>query len=635
MVRPREEFLGSITLLDEDSTGSIDANNAEIQSVNGVLHNGLTIAPTTGADKGAFWVEDGTPTLPKFTDSAGNTITLADINSISQDGYVSGPGSSVDSELVLFDGITGEAIKGTGGKARINISGNNTSLEIEANGIGGQSALNFFENGSPFSNFFISYAPGLANIESTVPMSITTGGAGALNLIGDTVEIEGSSGVVIDVNGVVWQWASSDGAAGHALITDGYGNLSFADVGDPLTAPENPDDDYRIAIALNGDLDYSEASKLTPDGTLLMVSTDVGDSLVPVIDRTYDATYGSGVSYGNCSWISTDASKIWFDTSLQFSTTLATAFISTPNGRLGFDSTASAEGIAFTTFTGSSRGYLAQAHAGNSIGICIDLPSLVLIPEEEILLSPSGTGGTTIRDGLSISWNSSISNNVIKIEDGCPLLIGTPGVSVTIPSSSFGSCVSIFEVPSAPNYLNTRTPYSLVSKGSRTTWRETFDGYSQHYEYDGNVLIGHGSVNENVTTGAKLAHIVRNYEVQSSGLAAVDTAAILTPASLELYDGTSDVCVGWTLRGICVGLSSPVFIERKGSFTYRDATSDFNEGSSSTIFNNGAPTSAVNVVRTALGQMKVQVTSGNFADWSGGPLWYLRLEMDMVRGPDV
>jgi len=80
MVLPREELLGAITILDEDGTGFVTASDAEIQDVSGVNHTARALSPggdpTTGASKGAFWVEDTGPTLPKFTDSAGTTITL-------------------------------------------------------------------------------------------------------------------------------------------------------------------------------------------------------------------------------------------------------------------------------------------------------------------------------------------------------------------------------------------------------------------------------------------------------------------------------------------------------------------------------------------------------------------------------
>lgn len=77
MVLPREEFLGNITNLDKDNEGIITCNSAFIQDVFGVLHTARASAPISyAAGNGIFWVEDTTPSLPKFTDSSGTTITL-------------------------------------------------------------------------------------------------------------------------------------------------------------------------------------------------------------------------------------------------------------------------------------------------------------------------------------------------------------------------------------------------------------------------------------------------------------------------------------------------------------------------------------------------------------------------------
>ena len=75
MVRPRQEFLGPITVLDADGSGTVDATGAELVNLTVVL-NSLASQPTTGAGTGAFWVEDGAPTIPRFTASDGTTVTL-------------------------------------------------------------------------------------------------------------------------------------------------------------------------------------------------------------------------------------------------------------------------------------------------------------------------------------------------------------------------------------------------------------------------------------------------------------------------------------------------------------------------------------------------------------------------------
>jgi hypothetical protein len=77
MVQPREEFLGNITELDKFGEGIITCNSSVMRDVNGILHTARSGAPSgSAAGNGIFWVEDTTPSLPKFTDSAGTTITL-------------------------------------------------------------------------------------------------------------------------------------------------------------------------------------------------------------------------------------------------------------------------------------------------------------------------------------------------------------------------------------------------------------------------------------------------------------------------------------------------------------------------------------------------------------------------------
>jgi len=114
MVRPREEFLGSITQLDEDGSGTVNANSAIFQNVNGIVNISRTVAPTTGALKGAFWVDNSTPTNPKFTDSVGTTFTLGGGGVASGDlsGNYPNPsvigghfGPGISAESLLFDYI--------------------------------------------------------------------------------------------------------------------------------------------------------------------------------------------------------------------------------------------------------------------------------------------------------------------------------------------------------------------------------------------------------------------------------------------------------------------------------------------------------------------------------------------------
>jgi hypothetical protein len=114
MVRPREEFLGSITQLDEDLSGTVNTNNAVLQNVNAIVNTARSSAPTTGITKGAFWVDNTVPTTPKFTNSVGTTFILGGVGPASGDLTGSYPnpnvigghfGSGISAEGLLFDQI--------------------------------------------------------------------------------------------------------------------------------------------------------------------------------------------------------------------------------------------------------------------------------------------------------------------------------------------------------------------------------------------------------------------------------------------------------------------------------------------------------------------------------------------------
>lgn len=82
MVFPREQLLGAITELDENSSGFVTCHDAVIRNVAGYQNTARSLAnkPVVGTSGiGIFWVEDpggGNATLAKFTDSNNVTITL-------------------------------------------------------------------------------------------------------------------------------------------------------------------------------------------------------------------------------------------------------------------------------------------------------------------------------------------------------------------------------------------------------------------------------------------------------------------------------------------------------------------------------------------------------------------------------
>lgn len=76
VVKPREQFLSTITQLDKYQSGSVDAFGADMKNVGSVVVNSRATQPVTGAGQGSFWVTEQGATIPKFTDNYGNSYTL-------------------------------------------------------------------------------------------------------------------------------------------------------------------------------------------------------------------------------------------------------------------------------------------------------------------------------------------------------------------------------------------------------------------------------------------------------------------------------------------------------------------------------------------------------------------------------
>lgn len=98
MVKPRQEFLGTITKLAEDGSGIIDGYGAEIHDVTIVL-NQRAAAPNTGTGRGSFWVHNDGYGSPQFTDSNGNTIALG------EGSLASGTATLVDGYAVIVEAM--------------------------------------------------------------------------------------------------------------------------------------------------------------------------------------------------------------------------------------------------------------------------------------------------------------------------------------------------------------------------------------------------------------------------------------------------------------------------------------------------------------------------------------------------
>jgi len=260
MVQPKEGQLGSITVLDEDVGGIVTASDANIQDVSGVTHTALGSTPGNNS----FWTDNTVPSLPKFTNSDGTTITLG-----SGTGDVSGPASGTDNVIAVFDGVTGKIIKESGFKIPVSDGTPNQVLSTNGSGdltfitagtpVGPDRSIQFNNAGAFQGDDDLLYSDDGTNNYIDLK-NINSSGTGGLRIIDNSatqsmlftfndntsrgliatlasadLEVSGSgnlnlsanSNIVID-SGSPLIWPSSDGANGDVLTTDGAGNLSFS-----------------------------------------------------------------------------------------------------------------------------------------------------------------------------------------------------------------------------------------------------------------------------------------------------------------------------------------------------------------------------------------------------------------------
>lgn len=162
-------------------------NNVQIHGPAGGTGDGLT-APTVGEDGYVAIADGGDLTyLPGTSD--GDVLTWVDATqewtaAAPGEGDVHGPSSSVDNQVVRFDGETGKIIQG------------------------GTAAPSYDDNG----NLSVNYGTELRIWET------------------DGTHFLGFSAPTLAAT-EVWVLPAADGTAGQALVTDGDGNLSFASVG--------------------------------------------------------------------------------------------------------------------------------------------------------------------------------------------------------------------------------------------------------------------------------------------------------------------------------------------------------------------------------------------------------------------
>lgn len=102
MVKPREAFLGAITELDEDRSGTVNANNSIITNISATKHRGLPTSPTAVDGYGFFWVDTTSPrNRPVFTCNNGTIFYLDTIN---DHGSLLGLGDDDHTQYLNVDG---------------------------------------------------------------------------------------------------------------------------------------------------------------------------------------------------------------------------------------------------------------------------------------------------------------------------------------------------------------------------------------------------------------------------------------------------------------------------------------------------------------------------------------------------
>lgn len=316
MVKLREEQIGGITELDEDGTGIVTASSAEMQDVSGVVHDAITTQPTTGVSVGAFWVEDVSPTLPKFTDSDGNTITLGQGGGLEQvqttlpvtingqssftlpiapeeDGYVlmfrngvkktygddyTTSGVSVtysDTDLLTSDTVEFfYIVDGSGGSGggSSNPSQGNNSINT-SDGYGGWNDSDWEIFGS-----VLNYGAGDAAL-ITVQNNITIGSFTGSVTLGATTDavVDGNNSVQIKTNGNTDIWPSLQ--ASGVLTNNGSGVLTWETAGSgggslsETLAIGNTTDGYDILLSTSDILTME-----TPGDTMNIVTPENGAS---------------------------------------------------------------------------------------------------------------------------------------------------------------------------------------------------------------------------------------------------------------------------------------------------------------------------------------------------------------------
>lgn len=185
MVKPTEEQLGPITVLDEDAGGTVNATGATIDNIGGVSVNEVATIPggVPTAGEGKVWVRDDAPNVLIFTDDTGVDNVLGaggeDLAATLAIGNITGANNIVvtDTQMLTSDGTAND--------------GNNLIIE-PAGGI--TSGGDLLIRGGPQNGASPSATAGAVFVQGgSIDAAATNGTPGAVNITGGSDNSSGGS----------------------------------------------------------------------------------------------------------------------------------------------------------------------------------------------------------------------------------------------------------------------------------------------------------------------------------------------------------------------------------------------------------------------------------------------------------
>jgi hypothetical protein len=233
---------------DEIDVTGLSGELADAQKVAVSKNSGATV----GTRSTLNFIEGSNITLTIADDGGGDEVDItidATGGAVDLDGYVVGPASATDEAIVRYDGTTGKLVQDSG----ITIDDTGNLLIRNSN------ELRFYDNG----NYVGFEAPALAGNQ-------------------------------------IWVLPDADGDDGYALVTDGVGNLSWAEAGvtdhGALTGLGDDDHTQYLLVdgtrAMSGDLDLGNNDITNPGSSTFSTIYGAGT----------DGTHGDILFRGASNW---------------------------------------------------------------------------------------------------------------------------------------------------------------------------------------------------------------------------------------------------------------------------------------------------------------------------------------------